>query len=106
MQKYYHKGAFYMDEDSIKDKNDVRTKDYSEPTASDAHINEATPAVMQKRDFGKKSQTKWTHLTNEDTTNWDNPWFQKDKARGNYNKKLAGYKGDLNEAGKKRRKLK
>ena len=29
MQKYFHKGAFYMDEQSVKTSSDVRTKDYA-----------------------------------------------------------------------------
>lgn len=32
LQKYYHKGVFYLDESSIKDKEDVRKKAYEEAT--------------------------------------------------------------------------
>ena len=36
MQKYYHKGAFYMDNTSLsKDENDVRKKSYDEVTGED-----------------------------------------------------------------------
>ena len=36
MQRYYHKGVFYMDESSVsKDGGDVRLRDYSEPTLED-----------------------------------------------------------------------
>lgn len=42
----------------------------------DKFNKETLPLIMQKRDFGKRSQSKWTHLKNEDTTNWDSPWFQ------------------------------
>jgi len=78
MQKYYHKGAFFMDEESLdklkksKDprKEDVRRRDYTEATGFDKFNIEALPEVMQRagRKFGLRSQTKYTHLNAEDTT--------------------------------------
>ena len=69
MQKHYHKGVFYMDEDSLKDKNDVRLRvDADAATGADKVDKKILPKAMQVRDFGKKSQSKWTHLAAEDTT--------------------------------------
>lgn len=49
MQKYYHKGAFYMDTTSIKNKSDdVRVKDYASiPTLEDKVDKEKLPAILQ-----------------------------------------------------------
>lgn len=69
MQKYYHKGAFYMDTTSVKKEDDVRKKDYAaEPTLWDKVNVEALPAVMQVKNFGKRGRTKYTHLLDQDTT--------------------------------------
>lgn len=69
MQKYFHKGAFYMDEDSIKDKDDVRIKNYAkEGTLEDNIDKEKLPEVLQVKNFGKRSRTKYTHLLDQDTT--------------------------------------
>jgi len=46
MQKYYHKGAFYMDDESMAD-SDVRKRDASAPTLEDKFNKEAMPKVMQ-----------------------------------------------------------
>ena len=35
MQKYYHKGVFYMDDDSLKADGDVRKNNFNEPTLED-----------------------------------------------------------------------
>ena len=67
MQKYYHKGAFFMDEDSIKNPNDVRTRDYNEPTLEDKIDKQKLPEVMQVKNFGKRGRTKYTHLADQDT---------------------------------------
>jgi len=49
---------------------DVYKRDFNMPTGKDKMDKSVLPASMQKRgeDFGKKGQTKWTHLTAEDTT--------------------------------------
>ncbi|PWN36889.1 uncharacterized protein FA14DRAFT_159191 [Meira miltonrushii] len=61
MQKYYHKGSFFQDLDILKG------RDYSAMTESAAD-KKNLPDVMQVRDYGKKGRSKWTHLTNEDTS--------------------------------------
>lgn len=68
MQKYYHKGAFYQDNE-----NEILNRDYNMPVGEDKMDKSVLPAVLQKRrgDVGKRGQSKWTHLTNEDTTNFD-----------------------------------
>lgn len=68
MQKYYHKGVFYMDSSSVKDSNDVRKKDYSQPTLEDKVDKEKLPQILQVKNFGKRGRTKYTHLLDQDTT--------------------------------------
>lgn len=68
MQKYYHKGAFYMDASSIANENDVRLKEYSAPTLEDHTDKKNLPQVMQVKNFGKRGRTKYTHLRDQDTT--------------------------------------
>jgi microfibrillar-associated protein 1 len=69
MQKYFHKGVFYMDEDSIKDKDDVRLKNYAKEATLEDHVDkEKLPEVLQVKNFGKRGRTKYTHLLDQDTT--------------------------------------
>ncbi len=69
LQKYYHKGVFYMDSSSMKDPNDVRSKDYAaEPTLEDKIDKEKLPEVLRVKNFGKRGRTKYTHLLDQDTT--------------------------------------
>lgn len=68
MQKFYHKGVFFMDESSMKE-DDVRRKDYaSAPTLEDRIDKEKLPEVLQVKNFGKRGRTKYTHLVDQDTT--------------------------------------
>jgi microfibrillar-associated protein 1 len=66
MQKYYHKGAFYQDDELMQ-------RDVNMPTMEDKADRSVMPSILQKRmgTFGRKGNSKWTHLTAEDTTNFD-----------------------------------
>ncbi|KAI3988499.1 hypothetical protein MKX01_026313 [Papaver californicum] len=94
MQKYYHKGAFFQDDaddpagTARADK--IYTRDFSKPTGEDNMDKTILPKVMQVKHFGRSGRTKWTHLVNEDTTAWDNPWVNNDTLRAKYNSKMAG----------------
>lgn len=97
LQKYYHKGAFYMDETSIGD-GDVRARDYSEPTLEDKFNYEALPEVLQVKNFGKRGRTKYTHLLDQDTTAKTDYMVDK-RLLGRYLDKRGGV-GDIDSAGR------
>ncbi|KDR85241.1 hypothetical protein GALMADRAFT_233987 [Galerina marginata CBS 339.88] len=61
LQKYWHKGAFHQDEEILK------RHDFTEATASTVDVS-MLPKVMQVKNFGKRSRTKYTHLLDQDTT--------------------------------------
>ncbi|KAL0950478.1 hypothetical protein HGRIS_007290 [Hohenbuehelia grisea] len=61
LQKYWHKGAFHQDADILK------RHDFTGATESTVDVS-LLPKVMQVRDFGKRSRTKYTHLLDQDTT--------------------------------------
>lgn len=78
MQKYYHKGAFFQEgaDDVIQSagKDDIYARDFSAPTGEDKMDKSILPKVMQVKHFGRSGRTKWTHLVNEDTTDWNAPY--------------------------------
>ncbi|KAF3217948.1 hypothetical protein TWF191_008365 [Orbilia oligospora] len=67
MQKFYHKGAFYQDDES-----EVMTRSYATAKVEDRVVNlDVLPKALQVRSLdqlGKRGRTKWTHLAAEDTT--------------------------------------
>ncbi|KAJ6795059.1 microfibrillar-associated protein 1-like [Iris pallida] len=94
MQKYYHKGAFFQSENDDRaataGSDDIYRRDFSEPTGEDKMDKTILPKVMQVKHFGRSGRTKWTHLVNEDTTDWNNPWTANGPLRAKYNTKMAG----------------
>ena len=71
MQKYYHRGAFYVDEEQ-----DLLKRDVSAPTLEDRFDKTVLPKVMQVKNFGRSGRTKYTHLVDQDTTEFDSAWAQ------------------------------
>ena len=66
LQRYQHKGAFYMAEDEL-DAHDVRKKNYHLEARSSAVDISKLPEVMQKKNFGRKGNSKYTHMKDQDT---------------------------------------
>lgn len=102
MQRYYHKGAFYMDEDSLKAMGDPRKKAEDVAggaTGEDVYDKSALPAIMQVKGFGMKGRTKWTHLAAEDTTAKDDFHREAQKfASRQFYKVAGGLHGDRSVA--------
>lgn len=99
MQKYYHKGAFFQegvdDVSQSVGRDAIYTRDFSEPTGEDKMDKSILPKVMQVKHFGRSGRTKWTHLVNEDTTDWNAPWSTNGPLRAKYNAKMAGMNGPI-----------
>ena len=95
-----------MDEDTLdKDKDDVRKRSFNEPTLEDKFNFEALPQVLQVKKFGMRGRTKYTHLADQDTTNFIKPLLPKDKIKEMYMTKGAGT-GSIETAGRLHKKSK
>lgn len=74
LQRFHHRGAFYMDEDTLTNagKDDVRHKaaEYARAATGEDKIDKsALPKVMQTKYFGlSRHSTKYQGLAKEDTT--------------------------------------
>merc|ERR1711971_1370354 len=71
LQKYYHRGAFFLD----KEEN-VFSRDVTSATLEDKFDKTVLPKVMQVKNFGRSGRTKYTHLVDQDTTQMDAAWSQ------------------------------
>ncbi|RDD41998.1 Microfibrillar-associated protein 1 [Trichoplax sp. H2] len=99
LQKYYHKGAFFMD-----DEDNLYKRDYAEPTLEDHFDKTILPKVMQVKHFGRSGRTKYTHLVDQDTTDASSAWAQESAINHKfYYSKAAGRK-NLNQSSNKKKK--
>ncbi|CAG8572033.1 11597_t:CDS:2 [Funneliformis mosseae] len=98
LQKYYHKGAFYLENE------DVFQRDYTKATPDEVAHKEDLPKVMQVKNFGRAGQTKWTHLADQDTSTKDVPWNQKTEINKRTISKLGGLHGGFDKPTAKKRK--
>ena len=105
LQKYYHKGAFFMENDEGNEKKEaIYNRNYNEALEEDRAVSKlaegpyAGSKVLQVRrgEFGKMGRTKYTHLADQDTTAKDSPWAQNDKIR----QKFVGKQGGMDAKGK------
>jgi len=100
LQKYYHKGAFFHDDTKIRKVHEGH--DWAKPTGEDFYTDKSTlPTVMQVKNFGRASRSKYTHLTNEDTSDKEDYW-RSGFITESYSSKMGGLKS-LSRPNKKRR---
>ncbi|XP_061886517.1 microfibrillar-associated protein 1 [Entelurus aequoreus] len=100
LQKYFHRGAFFMDEEE-----DVYKRDFSAPTLEDHFNKTILPKVMQVKNFGRSGRTKYTHLVDQDTTSFDSAWAQETAQNSKFFKqKAAGVRDVFDRPTVKRKK--
>lgn len=85
LQKYYHRGAFYL---NVED--DVYKRDFSQATLEDHFDKTILPKVMQVKNFGRSGRTKYTHLVDQDTTQFDSPWVSGSSQNVKFHSAQAG----------------
>lgn len=85
LQKYYHRGAFYLDSE-----DDVLKRDFAQATLEDHFDKTILPKVMQVKNFGRCGRTKYTHLVDQDTTQFDSPWYSDTSNNIKFHSEKAG----------------
>ncbi|XP_042526233.1 microfibrillar-associated protein 1-like [Dipodomys spectabilis] len=92
LQKYYHRGAFFMHEDE-----EVYKRDFSAPTLEDHFNKTLLPKVLQVKNFGCSGRTKYTHLLDQDTTCFESGWAQQTAQNTKFFQQKAAGVGDAFE---------
>lgn len=102
LQKYFHRGAFYMDEEQ-----DILKRDFAQATLEDHFDKTILPKVMQVKNFGRCGRTKYTHLVDQDTTQFDAPWYSETASNIKFfNERGGGMKQQFDKpTGVKRKKM-
>merc|ERR1712113_771871 len=92
LQKYYHRGAFFLDKEQ-----DVFKRDISHATLEDKFDKTVLPKVMQVKNFGRSGRTKYTHLVDQDTTQFDAAWSQDSATSQKFYRGTSGGTKDIFE---------
>jgi microfibrillar-associated protein 1 len=85
LQKYYHRGAFYLDGE-----NEVLKRDFAGPTLADHFDKTVLPRVLQVKNFGRRGRTKYTHLIDQDPSQPDTPWASQTSPNLKFHTRHAG----------------
>mmetsp|Transcript_18439 Transcript_18439/g.38613 ORF Transcript_18439/g.38613 Transcript_18439/m.38613 type:complete len:372 (-) Transcript_18439:1873-2988(-) len=70
LQKYYHKGAFFMEKDEKGYHEPIYDRNFLEPTAEEKFDKAllARPMQVRRGQLGMAGRSKYTHLVDQDTT--------------------------------------
>ncbi|KAI1316111.1 Microfibrillar-associated protein 1 [Mortierella claussenii] len=88
VEKYHHKGAFFMDSDEA-----ILKRSTAQATPDAIKDIKALPKIMQVRNFGRAGQTKYTTLKDQDTSQrsgWTDPMSRNLVQKH----RRAGFRGD------------
>ena len=77
----------------------------AEPTGEDKFQKESLPAVLQVKKFGMRGRTKYTHLVDQDTTDFKSGFRPDQRIAEKYLNKRSGV-GDIDSAGRFKKKQK
>ena len=92
------RGAFFLAEEEA-----VLKRDVSHATLEDKFDKTVLPKVMQVKDFGRSGRTKYTHLVDQDTTQFDAAWSQESQGNSKFFASHAGgMKQTFEKPGKKK----
>lgn len=88
MQKYYHKGIFGNTSDPLFN------RDYNIGVGTDNYDKSNLPKALQVRRGWehKRGRSKYTHLGDQDTTNFDPDWGVHEDLKNKFMNKMGGYK--------------
>merc|ERR1711925_65831 len=90
--------SFFLHEDE-----DVYKRDVSGATLEDRFDKTVLPKVMHVKNFGRSGRTKYTHLVDQDTTQFDAAWAQESATNQKFLQAHAGgMKQTFDKPGKKK----
>ncbi|KAF9114767.1 Microfibrillar-associated protein 1 [Mortierella sp. AM989] len=88
IDKYHHKGAFFMDSNES-----ILKRSTNEATPDAVKDVKALPKIMQVRNFGRAGQTKYTTLKDQDTSQ-QSGWTDRISKNLVPKHRMAGLRGD------------